>query len=217
MTAVARAYAPRVERYVLRGGESGADRLELLARSDSRSTAEFWDRAGLREGADCLDLGCGPGALTVAMAQRVGAHGTVFAVDRDSDAIGVAQRRMDAAGLSNVEFAVCDAYDFRADERFDFAYSRLLLHHLSRPGEVLRCMWDALRPTGVIAIDDADFDGAFCHPPNAGFEFWRERYSQTVRDHGGDPTLGRKLVRLFVDAGLPVPEVRVTQRVQRDG
>jgi predicted O-methyltransferase YrrM len=206
-----------VERYVLRGGEPGADRLELLAQSDRAATSAFWDRAGLREGADCLDLGCGPGAVTVALAGRVGPNGTVVAVDRDPDAIRVARRRMSTAGVSNVEFAVSDAVDFEAHERFDFAYSRLLLHHLARPADVLERMWNALRPDGVIAVDDADFDGAFCYPPNSGFDFWRERYSQTVRHHGGDPTLGRKLVRLFVDAGLPLPEVRVTQRVLRDG
>ena len=206
-----------MERYVLRGGTTGADRLETLAQSDSQATSEFWDRAGLTEGASCLDLGCGPGAVTVALARRAGRTGAVLAVDRDRDAVEVAQQRLAAAGISNVEFLVCDAYDFVEHEKFDFAYSRLLLHHVSRPGDLLRAMWNAVRPGGRIAVDDADFDGAFCYPPNDGFSFWQERYSQVVRHHGGDPTLGRKLVSLFVDAGLPLPEVHITQRALRDG
>jgi SAM-dependent methyltransferase len=206
-----------MDRYVLRGGERGADRLGLLADADGGATSAFWDRAGLAGGAHCLDLGCGPGAVTVALARRVGPAGTVLAVDRDDVAIELAKRRMAAAGISNVSYAVADAYDFVATDEFDFAYSRLLLHHLSRPAEVLQRMWEAVRPGGVIAVDDVDFDGAFCHPPDDGFSFWRDRYAQVVRHHGGDPTLGRTLVRLFVEVGLPLPDVRVTQCVLRDG
>ncbi len=202
---------------MLRGGEPGADRLALLAEADSDAISAFWDRAGLQEGADCLDLGCGSGAVSVSLAGRVGRSGSVLALDRDPEALAVARRRADAAGLTNIEFAVCDAYDLVASERFDFAYSRLLLHHLARPAEVLRRMWTALRPGGRLAVDDADFDGAFCYPANDGFDFWRERYSAVVGHHGGDATLGRKLVRLFVEAGLPLPSVHVTQRLLRDG
>jgi ubiquinone/menaquinone biosynthesis C-methylase UbiE len=206
-----------MQRYVIRGRDSGPDRLGLLADSDSGATSAFWDRAGLSAGARCLDLGCGPGAVTLAMARRVGPSGAVLAVDRDPAAVELATQRMTSAGVSNVSYRVADAYEYAAVEEFDFVYSRLLLHHLARPGEVLRRMWSAVRAGGVVAVDDADFDGAFCYPPDEGFDFWRDRYAQVVRHHGGDPTLGRKLVSLFVEAGLPPPDMQVTQRVLRDG
>jgi hypothetical protein len=37
-------------------------------------------------------------------------------------------------------------------------------------------MWAALRPGGVIIVEDADFDGLFCDPPNDGFEFYPRMY-----------------------------------------
>ena len=42
---------------------------------------------------------------------------------------------------------------------YDLVYSRFLLQHLSRPVELLPRMWAAVRAGGVIAVEDADFDG----------------------------------------------------------
>jgi hypothetical protein len=91
------------------------------------------------------------------------------------------------------------------------------LQHLSRPLDVVRSMWAAVRVGGVIAIEDADFDSQFCEPPNAAFDFWVTAYQQVLRAHGGDPLSGRKLHTLFAEAGIPDPTLHVVQRVDRDG
>lgn len=205
-----------MERYVIRGGREGVGRLEILADADRPAITAFWDRAGVRPGLRCLDLGCGPGIVAIELARRVGPTGHVVAVDRDAAAIDAARERLAAAGVGNVEFVVSDVYEFSAAAEFDVVYSRLLLHHVARPGDVLRLMWDAVRPGGVIAVDDADFEAAFCFPPVDAFDFWIDRYSKVLRHYGGDPALGRKLFRLFLHAGLPTPDVHVSQRVLRD-
>jgi predicted O-methyltransferase YrrM len=41
-------------------------------------------------------------------------------------------------------------------------------------------MWEAVRPGGVIAVEDADFDGLFCDPPNDGFDFYRRMVPRVV-------------------------------------
>jgi SAM-dependent methyltransferase len=205
-----------MERYVIRGGREGAERLQILADSDRPAISAFWERAGVTPGMDCLDLGCGPGIVTLDLARRVGPAGSVLAVDRDAAAVDSARERLAAEGLTNVRFAVSDVYEFAATAEFDFAYSRLLLHHVARPADVVRLMWDALRPGGVIAVDDGDFDAAFCYPPVDGFNFWIDRYAKVLRHFGGDPTLGRKLFGIFAYVGLPIPGVHVSQRVLAD-
>lgn len=202
---------------MIRGGRMGAERLGILARSGASATTAFWDRIGVGAGFSCLDLGCGPGYLSLALAERVGPTGRVVAVDADADAISLARERCDEAGLTNVEFIVADVYEVALPGDVDVAYSRLLLQHLSDPGAVLRQMWGVVRPGGVVAVEDADFEGGFCYPGNAGFEFWMQRYPSLLRHSGGDPTCGRKLVRTFIGAGLPAPTIHVTQRVDRDG
>lgn len=205
-----------MDRYVIRGGREGAQRLEILARSGAAAITAFWDRIGVAAGFSCLELGCGPGYLSLALAERVGPTGRVVAVDADAEAISLACERRDAAGLTNVEFIIADVYEVELPGDFDLAYSRLLLQHLSKPSAVVRRMWDAVRPGGVVAVEDADFEGGFCYPSDAGFEFWMQRYPSLLRHTGGDPTCGRKLVRTFGDAGLPAPAIDVTQRVDRD-
>jgi SAM-dependent methyltransferase len=208
-------YIRAMDRYVIRGGRE-ADRLEILARSGASDTSAFWDQVGVTAGFRCLDLGCGPGDLSLALAERVGPTGRVVAVDADAEVISLARERAAAAGLTNIDFIVADVYDVARLGNFDLAYSRLLLQHLSDPGVVLRRMWDMVVPSGVVAIEDADFEGGFCDPSDAGFDFWLQRYPLLLRHAGGDPTCGRKLVRTFIEAGLPAPAIRVTQRVDRD-
>ena len=68
-------------------------------------------------------------------------------------------------------------------------------------------MWQAVTVGGPIVVEDADFEGSFCDPPNAGFTFWVDACQRVLERHGGDPQLGRTLRRLFPAAGIPEPAI----------
>jgi ubiquinone/menaquinone biosynthesis C-methylase UbiE len=206
-----------MERYVIRGGRWGAERLQVLARAWETTTADLLDRAGVGLGQHCVDLGCGGGDVTLELARRVGPHGSVAGIDMDDGVLAVAAERVAAAGLDNVTFRTMSVYEWSEAESYDVAYCRNLVQHLGRPIEVIRAMWDAVRPGGVLVVEDADFEGAFCFPPNDGFTFWVEKYQQVLRSHGGDPLSGRKLYARFAEAGIPAPEVRMVQRADVAG
>jgi SAM-dependent methyltransferase len=201
-----------VESYVIRGGREGADRLQVLARSWAPTTLALLDRAGLGPGQRCVDLGCGGGDVTLEMAEIVGPTGHVVGVDLDPVTVQVGRERAAARDLTNVEFVVSNLYDWSEPDAYDLAYSRNVLQHLSRPVDLLQAMWAAVRPGGAVVVEDADFEGSFCYPPNAGFDFWVDRYQRVLESHGGDPLSGRKLVGRFVEAGIPDPTVSVVQR-----
>jgi hypothetical protein len=78
-------------------------------------------------------------------------------------------------------------------------------------------MWAAVRPGGVIIVEDADFDGWCCHPANDSFDFFLRAYSQVLARWGGDHALGRKLYRCCLDAGIPHLNVRMVQPLYLDG
>src|SRR5260221_2873094 len=82
-------------------------------------------------GARVLDVGGGPGTITLDIAQRV-APGTVMGIDASADVI--AQARADAAGVDNVEFAVGDefALDF-PDAPSDVVHPHQVFQHLPDP------------------------------------------------------------------------------------
>jgi SAM-dependent methyltransferase len=211
-------YRVAMERYVIQGGRLGAERLAVLARTWWPTTEDLFKRVGLDVGMSCLDLGCGGGDVTVEMARRVGPTGRVTGVDMDEVKVGLARQAALNQDLVQIDWQVMNVYEWAAaPASFDFAYCRNLLQHLSRPKDLLADMWAAVKPGGVLAVEDADFEGSFCDPPHAGFQFWVETYQRVLEGHGGDPLTGRKLPRLFREAGIPEPDLRVVQRADLIG
>jgi len=208
---------PGEERYVIRGGHEGYRRLKVLARAAWPGTAEFLDRVGVHPGMRCIDIGCGSGDVTFELARMAGPDGRVTGIDMDEVKLALARDEAAERGMANVEFRSANVNEWDEPGAFDVVYSRLLLQHLRQPVDLLRRMWAAVRPGGTIAVEDADFDALFCHPPNDGFAFWARAYPETLRRHGGDPTMGRKLFTCFLEAGIPPPELTLTQRVDRVG
>jgi ubiquinone/menaquinone biosynthesis C-methylase UbiE len=206
------------ERYVIRGGHEGFERLKLLQRVRWPDTADLFDLIGLEPGWRCADLGCGGGEVTFELARLVGPDGRVTGLDMDDVKLCLAQAAADERGLANVEFRTVDVNQWSEPEEYDFVYCRMLLQHLRRPVDQLARMWAAVRPGGVVAVEDADFEGLFCDPPNDGFEFYARTFPVALSRHGGDPTAGRKLHRYFRDAEIPEAEFRLTaQRVRASG
>ena len=78
-------------------------------------------------------------------------------------------------------------------------------------------MWASVRSGGVLVVEDADFEGSFCEPPNEAFDFWVTAYQQALTHSGGDPLSGRKLQHRFLAAGVPAPELTVAQRADVTG
>jgi SAM-dependent methyltransferase len=136
----------------------------------------------------------------------------------DDVKVDLARERAAVEGVTNVEFRVLSVYDWSEPATYDLVYCRNVIQHLARPVDVLRQMWAALRPGGLLIVEDADFEGAsFCYPPSPAFDFWVTAYQEALRRSGGDPTSGRKLHSRFVEAGIPAPTLGVVQRVDATG
>src|SRR5256885_7743932 len=108
-------------------------------------------------------------------------------------------------GLTNIEFRLANVDDWNEPATYDLVYSRFLLEHLPRPLELLKRMWAAVKPTGVLVVEDTDFDGLFCEPANPGFAFHTRMYPLVVASYGADSRLGRGLYRLFLAADIDSP------------
>ena len=122
----------------------------------------------------CLDVGCGGGDVTFELARRVQPGGRVTGIDIDVVQLDLARQAALAQGMSNVELRAMNVYEWAEPDTYDLVYCRNFLQHLSRPVDVLRCMWSAVRYGGAVVVEDADFEGSFCDPPNDGFDFWVE-------------------------------------------
>jgi SAM-dependent methyltransferase len=206
-----------MERYVIRGGQAGFERLQVLAGLRLPDTRDLFDRVGVTPGGTCIDLGSGSGDITAELARRVGPYGTVTGLDMDGTKLELARAMAASAGLANLTFAEADLEYWAAPPTYDLVYTGLVLQHLRDPLDLLRRMWAAVRPGGALVVEDADFDGLFCSPPNSGFDFYADRYREVLRRRGGDPAIGRKLCRLFLTAGIPDPQLTLVQRADITG
>lgn len=200
------------EPYVLRRGEDGAARLRLLNRLKGPSTMALLRRAGLQPGWRCLDVGCGIGAVSLAMARRVGPTGQVTGLDLDPGFIAVARAEAARLGLA-ADFHVADIGTLDLAAGYDLVFSRYLLSHLPDPEDKLARLVAAVAPGGLLVVEDVDFPGSVCYPPNAAFDAYVTFYNEVVRANGGDPELGRRLGLLLGEAGLQGVRMAVAQPV----
>ncbi len=104
-------------------------------------------------GERALDVGCGAGASTFALAAAVGASGAVLGVDISAPLLRRAEERRAALGAGNVAFALADAQDHRFEPgAFDLAASRFGVMFFADPVAAFRNIAAGLRPGGRIAF-----------------------------------------------------------------
>ncbi len=109
----------------------------------------------LRPGMQVADLGAGDGTFSVALAQRVGPSGRVYATEIDEERLPEIRRAVTAAGLSNVtvvEGAVSSTT--LPDACCDALFSRAVYHHLTDPAAINADIHRALRPGGRLLVID---------------------------------------------------------------
>ena len=165
----------------------------------------------------CIDLGCGGGEVTFELARLAAPDGHAIGIDMDEVKLDLARAAAAECGLLNVDFRTDDVNHWNEPAAYDIVYCRFLLHHLSRPVDLLRRMWAAVKPRGAIVVEDADFSGLFSEPANPGFDFYAGMYPRLIERNGGDALNGRKLHARFLEAGITHPNVRLVQRADTGG
>lgn len=160
----------------------------------------------LRGGERILDVGCGLGQFTRAMARVAGPDGHVLGIERDRRQISEALRLAREDGEESLlELREGDVTQLPLSHQewgsFDVAHARFVLEHVSDPGSVVRSMVQALRPGGRIILEDDDHDVLRLWPePEGVIELWRA-YMRQFAAMGNDPLVGRRLVSLLQEAG----------------
>ena len=196
------------EHYILATGNKDVERLRLLHEVYGPGTEALFHRVGLRDGMRVADVGCGNGNIACWVARRVGPSGSVVAIDNSAGQIEQARLQAQAQGLHNVQFQVADAYAPRLPEgAFDLAYCRLVLMHLTQPGEALRAMRDLVKPGGLVVCEEMDLGCWLCDPPADAMRRFFELNEALGERRGEHFRLGASLHRLFRAAGFATPEV----------
>jgi ubiquinone/menaquinone biosynthesis C-methylase UbiE len=197
---------PAVESYSQRANP--VFEAELALRTAAEEGAFFLPH--LRAGMRVLDLGCGPGSITLGLAEAV-APGEVVGVEFQPAQVAQAQALSAARGVMNVRFEVADVYRLPfPDGSFDAVFAHAVLMHLREPVRALVEVRRVLRPGGIVGVRDSDWGGRIHAPATRLLEQW---YALTVRVrqlNGGDPFMGRHHRRLLLEAGFARAEATVS-------
>lgn len=147
-----------------------------------------------------LDVGAGPGTITVDLARRVS---RVVATEIGVAEVALGRATAASVGMTNVEFQVADVHALPfADATFDVAHAHQVLQHVADPVQALREMARVTEPGGIVAVRDSDYTAFTWWPADQRLDRWLGVYRQAARANGGDPDAGRKLLAWAHAAGL---------------
>ena len=137
--------------------ENGAQDLDAAEEDMLRLTAE---RAGLRDGMDILELGCGWGSLTLWMARHF-PQSRVTAVSNSALQRRFIEERCRRLGLDNVAVLTADMNAFEPPGRYDRVVSVEMFEHMRNYRRLLRSVASWLKPEGRLFVH------IFCHSRHA--------------------------------------------------
>lgn len=161
----------------------------------------------LRPGMHVLDIGCGPGTITLDLAELV-APGRVIGIENVEAPLIVARAEASARSNSTTVFQLGDALNLPFENAsFDVVHAHQVLQHLSDPVRALREMIRVCKPGGWIAARDADYAAMNWYPELPELEQWRQTYRAAARANGAEPDAGRRLRTWAHAAGIQNPRI----------
>jgi len=177
-------------------------RYRYMASRARDEEADDWAAAGIVPGARVADVGCGPGAVAVTVAEVVGPAGSVDGVDREPTAIAAAEAFIAESGVTNVRSRLGAADDTGLPPN---SYDAVILRHVlahNGGGEaaITRHLASLVRPGGwVYLLDIAGIRPLAHYPAVTELE---ARYQAFHASLGNDLLVGLRLEALLREAGL---------------
>jgi SAM-dependent methyltransferase len=159
-------------------------------------TIRLLDAIGVGAGWRCLEVGGGGGSIMRWLCERVVPGGSVLATDLDT-------RFLETLEEPNLEVR---HHDILTDElpadSFDLVHARCLVEHLPEPELALERMRDALKPGGIMLIEDIDFVSHEPVTPSDVYVRVRDAMTTVMQASGFQPHFGRRLPGMLMRLGL---------------
>lgn len=181
-------------------GYSDEFRQLLDRRSASTHAGYLLPHLGPRQ--KLLDFGCGPGTISVGLAERI-APGEFHGIDMEESQVDLARAAAAAGGHENMTFHVGSADDLPfGDNTFDVAHCHAVLMHIPDTSAVLAEVKRVLKPGGIIAAREVIVDSSFLEPQDPLIKDAWSVFSGLLVGNGGHPQFGKELKGALLNAGF---------------
>ena len=156
----------------------------------------------LAPGKDLIDCGCGPGSITLGLAEAV-SPGEVLGIDIEPRQLEVASASASRRGMSNARFEQASIYEIPApDASFDVAVAHFVIEHVSDPLRALSEMRRVLRPGGVTAIKDPYYPAFVFRPRTPEIALFEELLARWQKHNHASTTYSVDLRSHLLAAGF---------------
>jgi ubiquinone/menaquinone biosynthesis C-methylase UbiE len=171
----------------------------MMAKRTAASHAAFL-LPHLAPGQRVLDCGCGPGAITVGLADLV-VPGHVTGFEVEPTQVEMARARVE--GRTNLTFETGSIYELPVDDAsVDRVHVGAVLMNVREPLRALREIHRVLKPGGAIGAREGDQGGDLIAPDDLVVRKGMALYTKLRQHNGHDPFLGRRLRGLLAEAGF---------------
>ncbi|KAF7194454.1 putative methyltransferase C1B3.06c [Pseudocercospora fuligena] len=158
-----------------------------------------------------LDVGCGPGSITVDFAEMI-PQGHVIGYDLSGAVLETAKIHAESKGITNVEFVKGDVYNLPfEDGEFDVVHTHQAVAHFH---ENVRAIKELIRVTkkngGILCMREGDLHTARFYPGYPELEKCFETIIKVHANNGGATDAGRRLKHWTVQAGIPRDRIIAT-------
>jgi ubiquinone/menaquinone biosynthesis C-methylase UbiE len=206
--------------YIL--GATLTEQQRLIAQAQGLEEYAAWllDRIPVRPGFRAVDVGCGPIGIMNLLSERVGSHGTVVGVERESRFADMARAELKERGLPNVRVVNADALTTGLEKNhYDMVHERLVLINIPPASQqaLLAEMLSLLKPGGTIALEEFDFASYVCYPTHTSWETLFGIWSDAFHAAGGNLSIGRSLAGLLRSIGAENVQIKAHVAIPQIG
>ncbi len=184
--------------YLLGVNQTELERLRFQHSVWGAVTNKFFDRLNITNGMKCLDAGAGPGFVAMDLRERVGASGEITALEPSQFYLEWFKEESKKRGWSNIKFILGTAETAPLPQKYyNFIFVRWVVGFVADPEKFLAQLFASLRPGGIIAVQDYNYEGLSLFPRGGAFDGMADAVRAYWRSGGGDPYIAALIPSIF--------------------
>ena len=166
-------------------------------------TNSFFDRLHVAAGWKCLDVGAGPGFVSMDLRERVGEQGEVTALEPSPMYLDWFQKYAKRKNWTNIKLMNSSAEEARLPHKYyDLVFARWVIAFVPDADKFLAVLLSAVRPGGIVAIQDYYYEGLSLFPHGGPFDRMADVVRAYYRSAGGDAYVTGRIPAIFRKNGF---------------